>query len=124
MAINHHAIMSISATFHHFRFLHQRLPPCIHHHLSLRLAIANAILLPPVAALPSAVATSTAAACQSWSCALPLPPANAVIHCPSSPPCMPIPPFKIGILLCACLMECLLKSPSILAVGADRGRLR
>jgi hypothetical protein len=51
--------------------------PCIHRHLSPWLAVADAILLPPVAALPSAVTASTVAACRSWSCMLPPPPAKA-----------------------------------------------
>ena len=70
--------------------------PYILHHLSLWPAAANAILLPPMATLPSAVAASTAVAYRSWSCTLP-PLTATVIRCPSSLiPTMPIPLFKIG----------------------------
>jgi hypothetical protein len=55
---------------------------CIHCHLSPRLAIDDAILLPPVATLPSVVTASTVAACRSWSCALLPPPAKAGQQCP------------------------------------------
>jgi hypothetical protein len=62
MAINYHNNINIS----HIPLLLSPPPdiaPFFCCHLSLRLAVAIAILLLPVALLPSAVAASTAAAC-------------------------------------------------------------
>jgi hypothetical protein len=63
MAINYHTVT------HNISHVKPLLPlpppeiaPCIRCYLSPQFAIANAILLPPLAALPSAVAASTAVA--------------------------------------------------------------
>jgi hypothetical protein len=76
MAISYHTIISISATFHHFRRLRQRLPPA-----SVATSLCGLPLLTPSCCCPwprclllvPSPLPSPAVTCRSWSCALPPP---------------------------------------------------